>query len=445
MTPMSEAFSRSSSGSYLRRTLGIESDELVAVAWSFAYFFALLASYYTLRSVRETMAIVSGVQNIPWLYTGTFVAMVVATPVFGWLASRFPRRQFLPWVYYFFIANVIAFYVVFNTVPEGEAMAWAGRAFFVWLSVFNLFVVAVFWSFMADIYSKEQSRRLFGVISAGGSAGAFLGPLVASELVVVVDFDNLLPISALLLGFCVYCIHRLRRWAATRETTTSFDSAKPLGGSVLAGIRFTFTSPYFAAIAASVILSNFLGVVLYTYYVTAVGEAIVETNRQTQLFARVDAIANMLSFIGQFLVVRLAVNKLGIGATLAILPAFSLLGFAILAVQPAFAVIVGMQLLRRALGYGISKPTSDMLYAAATLEEKYKAKSFIDTTVWRGADLIAAWSTRFLGGLFGLSGIAIFCLPVALAWTVLAGWLGRLYHRRDQGGETSLSSSASAA
>lgn len=430
---MSEAAPDRLSGYRLPRALGIRRDELVAVAWSFAYFFALLASYYMLRSVRETMAAESGARNIPWLYTGTFVAMLIATPIFGWLTSRFPRRHFLPWVYYFFIINIVCFFIAFNTFVDGTgARAWTGRAFFVWLSVFNLFVVAVFWSFMADIYSKEQGRRLFGVISAGGSAGAILGPLATSELVVVIGFENMLPLSALLLAFAVFCVFQLRHWSSGRmDESRPKQAGKALGGSILAGVRFTFTSPYFGAIAGGVLLSNFLGVVLYTHFVTAVGETFADTNQQTQVFARVDAVSNALSFIGQLLIVRLAVQKLGIGATLTILPIISLLGFAALAVNPGFAVIATLQVLRRSIGYGIAKPTSDMLYGVATVEEKYKAKGFIDTAVWRGSDLIAAWTTRFLGGVAGLSGIAILCLPIALTWGLLAAWLGRQYRRKD--------------
>jgi AAA family ATP:ADP antiporter len=163
---------------FVTRILGIERDELLAVAWSFIYFFCIMSAYFMLRSVRETMAIISGVQNIPWLFTGTFVLMMLATPVFGWITSRYSRRSFLPWVYYFFIANILIFFAVFTYAQENNlSLLWISRAFFVWLSVFNLFVVSVFWSFMADIYTKQQSRRLFGVISAGGSAGALVGPL----------------------------------------------------------------------------------------------------------------------------------------------------------------------------------------------------------------------------------------------------------------------------
>ncbi|MDX1481661.1 MAG: hypothetical protein R3315_08300 [Woeseiaceae bacterium] len=432
---MTEASAGAEPAPFLTRTLGVRSEELTAVAWSFAYFFAILAGYYMLRSVRETMAIVSGVANIPWLYTGTFVVMLIATPIFGWVASRFPRKVFLPWVYYFFILNIGVFYLAFTQIdPASPLQAWIARAFFVWLSVFNLFVVAVFWGFMADIYSGEQSRRLFGLISAGGSAGAFLGPLVTSELVLYIGFENLLPMSAGLLGFSVYCIYRLRRWAIGDAGDNSDAAAtnRGLGGTSLAGVRFTFTSPYFGAIAGTMLLSNFVGVVIYIYMADLVSQTFPDTNQQTQVFARIDAASNLLAFIGQFFLVRLIVQRFGIGATLTILPLLSLIGFAVLAVNPAFAVLATVQILRRSIGYGIAKPANDMLYGVVSREEKYKAKSFIDTAVWRGSDLVGAWSVRFLAAAAGLSGVALLCLPIAAAWAVLTTWLGRQYRRKDR-------------
>ena len=419
----------------LQRWLDIRREEVPAVAWSFAYFFALLAGYYMLRSVRETMAIVSGVQNIPWLFTGTFVVTLLATPVFGWLTSRFPRRAFLPWVYYFFIANIALFYLAFTGLPDDSpALIWVARGFFVWLSVFNLFVVSVFWSFMADIYRKEQSRRLFGVISAGGSAGAFLGPLLTAKIVVVIGFENLLPIPASLLAFAVYCVYRLRRWArtATGEGSPQADSSKGLGGSALAGVRFTFTSPYFGAIAGGLLITNFLGGATYFYMADLVSQTFPDTNRQTQIFATLDAVTNLLSFLGQFLIVRLSVKKLGVGWTLSVLPIVSIIGFSLLAFSPVFVILATLQVIRRSVGFGLTKPTNDMLYAVVTPEEKYKAKNFIDTAVYRASDLVTAWSVRFLGGVIGLPGIAMICVPLALFWTTLTFWIGRQYERKDQ-------------
>ena len=426
---------------FVTRVLGIERDELVAVAWSFVYFFCIMSAYFMLRSVRETMAIVSGVQNIPWLFTGTFVLMMMATPAFGWVASRYPRRIFLPWVYYFFIANILIFFSIFTYAQNNNlSLLWISRAFFVWLSVFNLFVVSVFWSFMADIYTKQQSRRLFGVISAGGSAGAIMGPIVTSVLVIPIGFKNLFPISALLLFFGVYCVYRLRRWVKQRDldnaSINSTESDQPIGGTAWAGLTFVVNQRYFSAIAMALLCANFLGGAMYMYLAQMVSVAFEGADRQTQVFAFMDAAINALSFIGQLLIVKHSVKKLGIGWTLSLLPILSIVGFALLAFNPTFAIIAAFQILRRSLGFGLSKPTSDMLYSVVSPEAKYKAKNFIDTTVYRGWDVVSTWTIRTIGSI-GLSGVATLCVPIAFIWMLIVRWIGREYRRRDDAMTTS--------
>ena len=422
----------------IMRVLSIRPDELAAVAWSFLYFFCILSAYYMLRSVREAMAIVGGVQNIPWLFTGTFFSMLVATSVFGWIASRYPRRTFLPWIYYFFVANILIFFGAFSYTQSTDAsQVWISRTFFVWLSVFNLFVVSVFWSFMADIYSKEQSRRLFGVITAGGSAGALIGPIVTSVLVVQVGFRNLLPLSALLLTLAVVCIYRLRRWVKQQHAdqppaeVDDVESKKAMGGSAWDGMKFVLTQPYFAAIATALACANFLGGATYIYMAQLVSETFDGTDRQTQVFAIMDALINTIAFVSQLLVLRLSVKRIGIGWTLSLLPIISVVGFAVLALQPVFIVIACVHVLRRGLGFGFTKPTTDMLYAVVTPEAKYKAKNFIDTAVYRGWDVLTSWTIRAMGGI-GLSGVALVCVPIALIWSSLVLWIGRDYKRRDQ-------------
>lgn len=414
--------------------LGIRRDELPAVIWSFAYFFCILSSYYMLRPVRDAMAIVSGVPTIALLFTGTFALMMIVAPIFGWIASRFPRKQFLPWVYYFFAANILMFFAVFTYVENhGLDPVWISRAFFVWLSVFNLFVVTVFWSFMADIYSREQSRRLFGIISAGGSTGAFLGPLVTGALVIPVGFRNLLPLSALLLLAGVFCIYRLRYWVRHHEQgkdTDSIESGKALGGGALEGARLVFTKPYFRMIAVALILANFVGVFAYTYMAELVSVTFDNTDRQTQVFAWIDAAINALAFFGQLILVKHSVRKFGVGITLMLLPVVSAIGFALLAIHPAFAIMAGLQIFRRSLTFGFSKPTSDMLYSVVSAKEKYKVKNFIETAIYRSGDVIAAWTIRFMSGI-GMTGIAIVCIPVAIVWATLSCRIGREYRHLD--------------
>ncbi len=415
------------------RFLGLEKHEYFAVAWSFAYFFSVLAAYYILRSVRETMAVEGGVENIPWLFSATFIVMLVATPIFGWIASRYPRKRFLPWVYYFFAANILVFYVLFSyALSNAYDFIWIGRTFFVWLSVFNLFVVSVFWSFMADIYSREQGRRLFGVISAGGSTGALVGPIATSALVIPIGFQNLLPISAALLLFSVVSITQLRHWVEHGNRAPDADdmaSSNPLGGNALGGIEHVVRSRYLAAIALASVFASLLGTATYMFMAELVGEAIRDTDERTRLFALLDAAQNLLSLIGQLLLVKHAVQRFGIGLTLSLLPILSVVGFAVLATNPVFAVVAALQVIRRALGFGFTKPTTDMLYSVVTPEEKYKSKNFIETALYRAGDLIGIWSIRFMSGL-GIAGVSAMLVPFAAVWTFVTLWLGRRYRER---------------
>ncbi len=416
------------------RLLGLKKHEYVAVAWSFAYFACVMTSYFMLRPMRETMGVESGVTTIPFLFTSTFFVMLLVTPVFGWIASRFPRRKFLPWVYAFFASNILCFYAAFSYADATNTdIVWIGRVFFVWISVFNLFVVSVFWSFMADIYTREQGRRLFGVISAGGSAGALIGPLITGLLVVPIGFQNLLPISACMLLVGIFCIHKLRRWVLLereKELGKPVAPRKPLGGSAFAGISHVLKSRYLLAIAIASILASLLGTALYMMMNELVGNAIDGADQRTRLFSYIDGATGILSLICQLLLVRHSVHKLGIGLTLALMPLLSLLGFALLAVNPALLVVAIFQATRRAIGFGFVKPTTDMLYSVVDDEEKYKAKNFVDTAIYRGGDVIGSWSVRLIWGL-GVSGIALVMLPFALLWVLVALWTGREYRRRD--------------
>jgi AAA family ATP:ADP antiporter len=420
---------------YLMRALGIARSELIAVSWSFAYFFCVLSSYYILRPVREAMAVGSGPDTIPWLFFGTFVTMLIATPIFGWVASKFPRRQFLPWVYLFFISNILIFWVIFSlTVKEGSSYVWLARVFFVWLSVFNLFVVSVFWSFMADIYTREQGRRLFGLITSGGSFGALLGGAATSLLVVNIGFHNLFLIAASLLAMAVLCITKLRRWiedSSKDDIAGTAASTKPLGGNPFSGVTHVFSSPYFTAIATSSIIASILGTALYMFAAQLVEKSIPDANEQTQFFANINNAINAIALIGQLFVVKHVVRRFGIGISLSLLPIVSVVGFVVMAIEPTLAIVAILTIVRRGLGFGFSKPTSDMLYSVVTAEEKYKTKNFIDTAVYRAGDLIGTWSVKGLTVLgLGISSVSVALLPLAAVWAAVVLWLGSDYRRR---------------
>jgi ATP:ADP antiporter, AAA family len=388
--------------------------------WSFAYFFCVLSSYYVLRPVRDTIGAGRGLEQLPWLFTGTFVAMVLAVPLFGGLAARFPRRTLLPAVYAFFIVCLVALFLVLRREPPPE---WAPGAFFIWLSVFNLFVVSVFWSFMADLWREEQARRLFGFISAGGTAGALLGPALAAAVAPLIGPFNLLPLAAAILGGALLCIAQLRRAAAARAPS---DDRTPVGGNALAGMTLVLRSRYLLGICLFMALASVLGTFVYFQQAHIARLAYSDPGDRTAFFAMIDLAVNALTITTQLFITARLVTYLGLPRMLPILPALTLAGFALLAVAPVAAVLVGFQVARRAGQYAITGPAREMLFTVVTREEKYKAKNFIDTVVYRGGDAVSGWAFAALTRLgIGMTGVALVALPLAVAWIVTAIYLGR--------------------
>lgn len=411
----------------LQRLVNVKPGEERAMLWAFSYFFVLLCSYYILRPMRDEMGIAGGVENLQWLFSGTFVAMLAMVPLFGWLTARYSRAVFLPVVYGFFITNLLLFYILFKS---DLTVAWVARAFFIWVSVFNLFIVSVFWSFMADIFSNRQARRLFGFIAAGGTAGALVGPALTAILVEPLGAENLLLISAALLGWAMFCVRQLIAWRKAHEDTdaVAVQSADlPLGGSMLAGIQLVVRSPYLLGIGLLMLLFTTLATFLYFQQAEIIRDAFADSNQRTAVFASIDFAVNLLTVLIQVFLTARLVNWLGLSWTLALVPLLLTLGFMALAVSPVLSVLVLVQIVRRAGNYAIMRPTREMLYVVLGREEKYKAKNFIDTTVYRGGDAISAWIYTGLRGLgMGLSGIAWLAVPLAALWALLAYRLGRV-------------------
>jgi AAA family ATP:ADP antiporter len=376
--------------------------------------------------MRDEMGIAGGVENLQWLFTGTFLAMLALVPLFGWLTSRYKRSTFLPSVYIFFIINLLLFYALFRS--ELPAV-WTARAFFIWVSVFNLFVVSVFWSFLTDIFTNSQAQRLFGFIAAGGTAGALLGPAMTSMLVKPLGPENLLLLSAASLAWSLVCIRRLTSWRRV-QTDNAADSEKdsehPLGGSLLAGIRLVFRSPYLLGIALLMLLFTTLATFLYFQQAQIIRDSFADPAERTAVFAAIDFAVNLLTVLIQIFLTGRLVRWLGLPWTLALVPLLLCLGFMALAVSPVLVVLVVVQVIRRAGNYAIMRPSREMLYVVLGKEEKYKAKNFIDTTVYRGGDAVSAWIYTGLRSLgLGLSGIAWIAVPLAGLWALLAYRRGR--------------------
>lgn len=416
---------------WLQRWVKVEPDELRTLLWSFLYFFSLLCGYYILRPMRDAMGIAAGEDQLQWLFTGTFVVMLAAVPLFGWVASRFPRRRFLPYVYYFFIAHILVFYGMFRVGVEDVYVA---RAFFIWASVFNLFVVSVFWSFMADIFTHPQAKRLFGFIAAGGTTGALAGPALTAWLAVPVGEVNLLLLSAAFLGLAILCIHRLVAWRTRRADADPVrddrQTDRAMGGGIFAGIRLVLRSPYLLGICAFMLLFTTLSTFLYFQQAQIVGDSFASSAERTAVFAMIDLAVNALTILIQIFLTARLVGSLGIGKTLALIPLLLGVGFFVLGFAPVLAVLLVVQVLRRAGDYSITRPAREMLYVVLGREEKYKAKNFIDTMVYRGGDAVSAWAFAGLKAMgLGLGAIAWIAVPIALLWVWLALKLGRQQER----------------
>ncbi|HEY6821775.1 MAG TPA: MFS transporter [Burkholderiales bacterium] len=391
----------------LSRLLRAQPHELPALAWAFGYFFFVLCSYYLLRPVRDSLAVEAATRTLQWLFSATFMAMLALVPLFGWLCARLTRARLLPAVYGFFATNLLLFCVRLD-----------GPVFFVWLSVFNLFVVSVFWSFMSDLFTTAQAARLYGTIAAGGSCGAIAGPLVAATLANAMQARGLLALSALLLLAAIACIAMLGRWGRAHPRPGEPPTARPIGGSVLAGARAALGSPFLLAISGYLLCYTVLSTALYFQHVEIVRTALPDAAERTRLFATVDLVVNALTLLVQVLGFARLSALLGATALLAAAPLVSLAGFAWLGAAPTLATLVVFGVTRRVTEFAISKPAREALFTVVPREARYKAKNFIDTVVYRGGDAFSGWA---LGALPAMAGIAA---ALSAAWLALALYLG---------------------
>ena len=436
MSSLQKAFLR-----WIERLVNIEPQEGWALFWSFSYFFTLLCSYYIIRPLRDEMGVAGGVENLQWLFTGTFLVMLAIVPAFGWVTSRYRRSQFLPAIYVFFILNLFGFYLLFQS---DLAHVHIARIFFIWTSVFNLFVVSVFWSFMTDLYSDAQAKRLFGFIAAGGTAGALTGPALTTLLAIPVGPTNLLLLSAAFLGWAVLSIQRLIRLNATtlrnnkagQEKESENTMNQPLGGGVLAGIRLVLQSPYLLGIAVLMVLFTTLSTFLYFQQAQIVRDSFASSAERTTVFAAIDLAVNGLTIIIQVFLTSRLVKSLGLAWTLALVPIMLCVGFLVLAFAPVLMVLVVVQVIRRAGNYAVMRPAREMLYVVLDRESKYKAKNFNDTVVYRGGDAVAGWIYAGLRSLgLSLSHMALIAVPLAAIWAVVAYRLGKQQTRLATGFE----------
>lgn len=375
---------------------GVERHEWPAVILAFFYFFLVLAAYYVLRPVREQLSAASGVQALLPFYTATFVVTLALTPVYGWLVANFPRKRFVPLVYLFFITNLLAFIPAFQAqgtfTPE-----ILGAVFFVWMSVFNLFVVAVFWSFVADVFSAGQAYRLFGIIALGGTLGAIAGPLLTKTLVHVIGIAPLLGVASVLLGGAVTCVLGLVAWS--RRHPVGHDAARNeavIGGGFWAGAKQLTKSPLLLRIAALMLLGDSVGGVLYNLQ-TDIGHRFYhDAAARTDFFASIDATTNVLMALTQIFVTRIVLTRYGPARSIAGTEVVKLLTLVTLALIGAPGAVAAALVVTRAGSYGVNNPAVDSLFTRVDRETRYKAKGFIDTAVWRFGDVLVVAAIQVL-------------------------------------------------
>jgi AAA family ATP:ADP antiporter len=405
--------------------LKVQPGERAALAFSFAYFFFVLASYYVLRPIRDAMGVAGGVDDLPWLFLGTLTATVLLSPVFSALVARMPRRRFVAWSYRVLMLCLVGFYVALETLPDSQHV-WVGRAFFVWVSVFNLFAVSLFWAVMADVFTTAQAKRLFGLIGAGGTLGGLAGGLVTASLAERIGAEPLLLVSVVLLELAFACMVGASSRAARDRPEQAAIEREVIGGDTLAGFRSALRSPYLLGICVFMLLFTVGSTFLYFLQGGIAAEAFPERGARTAFFARVDVWVNGLTLLIQLGFTGRIMRRLGVGATLALLPAISVIGYLGLAAAPVVTAVVVFQVVRRTADFALSRPAREVLYVPLGREDKYKAKNLIDTFVYRAGDQIGAWTHAGLLALgLGVTGISLVAAPLSMAWFVLALWLGR--------------------
>lgn len=411
-----------------------------ALWWSFVYFFCLLSGYYVLRPVREAMSASADVEavfpramieffgahgmplkdfTLQVLFTCTFLIMLVLQPLYGALVSRYPRRVFLPVVYGFFIVTLLVFYVLFDTGVPGR-----GMAFFLWITVFNLFAVAVFWSFMADVFSNAEAKAYYGYIGAAGTLGAFLGPILTRTLVERIGIAHLMLISAGFLCVCMVCLLRLRLWAVQREQAQRLASGEvPMGGSVLAGLQLIVREPLLRWLAIMVLFGVGIGTLLYNEQAAIVRRLFTDPASSTAYYATIDLAVNALTLLVQVFLTRLLLSRYGIAPALLIPGVAVIIGYSILAASPLPMMVAVVQVVTRASEFSLAKPARETIYTRVDREWRYKAGAAIDTVIYRGGDLTFAWVHKLLSAfgphvLFG-GGLLAACGMTFGAWRLL--------------------------
>ena len=408
------------------KIVDVRPDEIRAMWLGFIFFFVVLAGYYVIRPIRDNIG-ATQFENLWWMFTVVLVAMIIANALFSAIVARMSRRRFIPIAYRFFILNLIIFFVLMQFMPPGK-QPWIDGCFFVWVSVFNLFATAVFWGFMTDIFTNEQGKRLFGFIAVGGSLGGILGPIITTSLVHYVSTGVLLLICAGMLEIAAQSV-RFFPAGVHRDNSKPTDDAtaeKPIGGKFWDGVTHICKSPYLFGLFLFILLYTLTSTWAYFQQADLTKVGFTDKAARTAFFAKLDLSVNTLTLLLQIFVTGRLMKFLGVTVTLLFMPVLSLFGFTAMGLVPVLTVLAVFQVARRASTFAFMRPAREVLFTVLRREDKYKAKSFIDTFGYRCGDQFGAWSYGGMQALgLSLSAISYIAVPVVVGWCVLGVWLGR--------------------
>lgn len=401
-----------------------DDSEQAGMLWATAYGFFIMFSYYILRAVRDEISSADR-GNLQIIWTVVFVAMMVAVPLYSWLTSKFSRGVFVPLANRFFIACLIGFWLCLVFLPEG-ARPWIDRVFYVWSSVFALFVVTVFWGLVADCFTNEQGRRLFAFIAVGSSLGGIAGSTVTATLAESVPVFSLLLIACVPLEIASWCALILHKHFGTGSVEVRGERERAIEGNAFSGMKAVFKSRYLMGIAVFIALMTFVSTMLYFQQAHLIAQAFDDRGVRTAFFAKIDLAVNILTILFQVYLTARIMKWVGVGVTLAAIPLVMTLGFVSLGIYPTLAILVVVQVIYRAGRYGLTKPSREVLWTVLGREAKYKSKPFLDAAVYRGGDLLSGWIYAGLAAVgLSIGAIALVAAPVAAVWVFLAVYLGR--------------------
>ncbi len=407
----------------LEKIVDVRPNEIRALWLGFVFHFLILTGYYIMRPIRDSIAAGSRLETLPWMFTATLVAMLIANTLFAAIVARMSRRKFIPLAYTFFIFNLALFFVLMRTCPPTQQV-WIGRALYVWVSVFNLFNTAIFWAFMTDLFTVEQGKRLYGFIAVGGSLGGILGPYITARYVRDIGPANLLAVAAIMFVIASLLVQFFpSRFTDKNEAQTREE---PIGGSIWSGITHIGRSPYLLGLAASMLLYTTTSTWAYFQQSDLAREALKDANARTVFLANLDMWVNSITVVIQIFLTGRLLKWFGVGFTLVAMPFVSMIGFAAMGIAPSLALLAVFQVARRVAAYALMRPSREILFTVLRREDKYKVKSVTDTLGYRTGDQIGAWSYGGLNALgLGLPSISFVAVPVVAGWCALCFWLGK--------------------